>query len=73
MKKRLMALTLAAAMCVSMAACGNSSSKGGSSSSADSKGGDLTYSGTELGKDTDLKADITFFNNRTDMDSDDYG
>ena len=34
----------------------------------------LSYAGIKLGQDyTDLKATITMFNHRTDMDSDDYG
>lgn len=36
--------------------------------------GDLSYAGLKLGEDyKDLKANITLFNNRTDMDSDEYG
>ncbi len=66
MKKRLLTIALAGAMCLGLAACGSNSSSG-----SDEKK-ELTYSGTVLGENTDLKADITVFNHRTDLDSDDY-
>lgn len=71
MKKRLLTIALAGAMCLGLAACGSNSSSGKSSSESDEKK-ELTYSGTVLGENTDLKADITVFNHRTDLDSDDY-
>lgn len=71
MKKRLLSIALAGAMCLGLAACGGSnSSEKSSSGSAEKK--ELTYSGTVLGENTDLKANITVFNHRTDLDSDDY-
>jgi ABC-type glycerol-3-phosphate transport system substrate-binding protein len=69
MKKRLLTIALAGAMCLGLAACGGKSTAKKSGGSSAKK---LTYSGTVLGENTDLKADITLFNHRTDLDSDDY-
>jgi len=69
MKKRLFSIDLAGAMCVGLAACGG---KNGATKSSSAKKDKLTYSGTVLGENTVLKADITVFNHRTDLDSDDY-
>lgn len=71
MKKRLLAFTLCAAMCLSMAACGSSESKNNSGNAGGKS--DLTYSSIKLGEDTDLKATVTVLNHRTDMASDNYG
>ena len=72
-KRKVLAVMLAAVMALGVTACGSSSGKkGGSDKGSDSK--ELSYANIELGKDyTDLKANITMFNHRTDMDSDDYG
>ena len=72
-KRRVLAALLAAVMAFGVTACGSSSGKkSGSTKGSDTK--DLSYANIELGKDyTDLKANITMFNHRTDMDSDDYG
>lgn len=69
-------------MAVGMMACGSkdASSKDGNAtgtetgSSAEMEDGVLNYADITLGEDyTDLTATITFFNHRTDMDSEDYG
>ncbi len=72
-KRKVLAVMLAAVMALGVTACGSSSGKkGGSDKGSDSK--ELSYANIELGKDyTDLKANITMFNHRTDMDSDEYG
>ena len=45
-----------------------------STEGSDDQGGFKQYADIVLGEDfTDLEADITFFNNRTDLDSEDYG
>lgn len=67
--KKVLAISLVAAMAVSMAACGSSGKKGADGDSATS----VKYADIKLGEDyTDLKADITMFNHRTDLQSDDY-
>lgn len=90
--KKMMAVTLIAAMTMSMAACGNSDADGAanngaadSNAGADAAGtekadageagdGALSYADITLGEDyTDLSVEITMFNHRTDMDSDEYG
>ena len=70
-KKKVLAVLLAGAMLATATGC--SSSKGGDGSSQ--TGGDLKqYADIVLGEDfTDLDATITMFNNRTDLDSDEYG
>lgn len=88
--KKLIALGLAAAMTVSMAACGggDDSKKGNDSNSdktsadnaGDSASGDdatssdiISYADLKLGEDcTDLEAEITLYNHRTDMQQADY-
>lgn len=95
--KKVMAVTLIAAMTMSMAACGNSNAGGtanGGSNAGDAKeegntagtetgetgdtaggaDGTLSYADITVGEDyTDLSVEISMFNHRTDMDSDDYG
>lgn len=67
--KKVMAISLVAAMAVSMAACGSKKDDAGS----DNGGTDVKYADIKLGEDyTDLKADITVFNHRTDLQSDEY-
>lgn len=67
--KKVLAISLVAAMAVSMAACGSKKDDAGS----DKGGTDVKYADIKLGEDyTDLKADITLFNHRTDLQSDDY-
>ena len=67
--KKVVAISLVAAMAVSMAACGSKKDDAGS----DKGGTDVKYADIKLGEDyTDLKADITLFNHRTDLQSDDY-
>ena len=64
--KKMMVVSLAGAMTVSMAACGGSkdSSNGSGSAKSDTK----TIDQIELGKDyTDLKADLKVLTNRTDI------
>lgn len=93
--KKVMAVTLIAAMTMSMAACGNSNAGGTAEGTGNAAGtadagegaaateagetgdaadGTLSYADITLGEDyTDLTAEITMFNHRTDMDSDEYG
>lgn len=80
--KKVLAVSLVATMAVGMMACGSkdASGKDGSAtgtetgSSAEMEDGALNYADITLGEDyTDLTATITFFNHRTDMDSEDYG
>lgn len=70
-----MALALASTMLVAMMGCGNTSESSNSGASENEGAADLTsYEDIVLGEDfTDLEATITMFNNRTDLDSDDYG
>lgn len=84
--KKVLAVSMATAMALSVVGCGNSddggdnktpnTESGGSSNGSGSsdENGDLkAYADIVLGEDfTDLKAEISFFNNRTDMDSDKY-
>ena len=81
--KKFLSLSLVTAMLVSMAACGsnggnttsddgNTATESGSNETGSDK--ELTYANITLGEDyTDLTATITYLNNRTDLDSDDYG
>lgn len=91
--KKMMAVTLIAAMTMSMAACGNNeagTTSGGNAGTTDSGNaetagtesadtgdaatGALSYADITLGEDyTDLTAEISMFNHRTDMDSEEYG
>ncbi len=83
--KKVLSLALVAAMTLSMAACGskdadsnaNGESTTNTESSAEVSTGDeeaLSYANVTLGEDyTDITATISFFNNRTDMDSEEYG
>lgn len=88
--KKVLAVTMIAAMTMSMAACG--SSNGGSTTQTGNAGGAaenvagtesqdagstadgfISYQDLKLGEDlTDLSAEITFYNNRTDMAGSDY-
>lgn len=75
--KRLAALMMTGLMAVSVVACGgNNNSKDDTqkkSDATDSKDGIISYADLDLDKDCkDLSAEISFFNNRTDLDSDDY-
>ncbi|MCM1283640.1 MAG: ABC transporter substrate-binding protein [Muribaculaceae bacterium] len=82
--KRVLAMTMAAVMTVSLAACGGdgdaSGTGGGNSQAADDGGADAEQPGgiisyTDLDLDSDCKditATVSFFNNRTDLDADDY-
>lgn len=75
--KKVMAIAMMMTMVLSFGACGaaqgESNTQGNSGSEA--KGDDqIRYADIELGKDyTDLNVSISFFNNRTDLDSDTYG
>ncbi len=78
--KKVLTLGLVSALAVAtVAGCSKASStdKGSSSGTDESKTtqeGLISYTDLKLGEDcTDLKATITMFNHRTDMDSDDYG
>lgn len=89
--KKVLAVSLAAVMTMSMAACGDkeAASDAGNQTSTneaatpDAEGdtteaevaeGALSYADITLGEDyTDLTAEITMFNHRTDMDTDEYG
>lgn len=67
--RRILALSLAGLMAVMTAGCG-SSDNGKKASSVEVK----EYADVTLGEDyTDLTAAISMFNNRTDLDSDEYG
>ena len=67
--KKIAAAGIAAACLVSVAACGNNN---GGSADSNNKAG-ITYPEIKLGEtDKDLKAEITFFNGRTDMGLADY-
>ena len=88
--KKVLAVTMIAAMTMSMAACG--SSNGGNTTQTGNAGGAaenvagtesqdagstadgfISYQDLKLGEDlTDLSAEITFYNNRTDMAGSDY-
>lgn len=88
--KKLVALGLAAAMTVSMAACGggddskkdddankdsaSTDNNGDSGSDSDAASSDIiSYADLKLGEDcTDLEAEITLYNHRTDMQQADY-
>ena len=72
--KRLAALMMTGLMAVSVVACGgNNNSTQKKSDATDSKDGIISYADLDLDKDCkDLSAEISFFNNRTDLDSDDY-
>ncbi len=74
-RKKVLALALASTMLVAMMGCGNTSESSNSGASENEGAADLTsYEDIVLGEDfTDLEATITMFNNRTDLDSDDYG
>ncbi|SCZ76854.1 ABC transporter substrate-binding protein [Pseudobutyrivibrio xylanivorans] len=74
-RKKVLALALASTMLVAMMGCGNTSESNNSGASENEGAADLTsYEDIILGEDfTDLEATITMFNNRTDLDSDDYG
>lgn len=84
--KRVVAVTLVAAMTMSMAACGNSSNSEAGSNAAESQTGteaasgaeasaseELSYANITLGEDyTDITTTIKVFNQRTDMAEDSY-
>lgn len=64
--KKVMAITVAGAMTVSMAACG--SNNGGSEKKGADTSDQKSFADIELGKDyTDLKADLKFLTHRTDV------
>ena len=70
--KKIAAVFLAAACAVSMAACGGNSADGGSKTAEGNKTG-VTYPEIKLGETgKDIKTTITFMNNRTDMNLDNY-
>ena len=83
--KKLLAATLVASMAISMTACGTSAATDSSASgtaategtteTADASADGLkSYQDIVLGEDyKDLTAEISFFNCRTDLDTDDYG
>ncbi len=77
-RRKVLAFALASTMLFAMTGCGNTSTETNGSNaggSSDEDAADLTsYEDIVLGEDfTDLEATITMFNNRTDLDSDDYG
>lgn len=77
-RRKVLAFALASTMLFAMTGCGNTSTETNGSTpggSSDEDAADLTsYEDIVLGEDfTDLEATITMFNNRTDLDSDDYG
>ena len=70
--KRIACIAMAGLMAASLAGCGGSDSDN-KDTTADAEG-IKSYADIQLGTDfTDLSAEIKFYNNRTDMDSDDYG
>lgn len=70
--KKVLAGILAGSMLFAMTGCGNSNEGAAVDTGADENL--KPYADIVLGEDfTDLEATITMFNNRTDMDSDDYG
>ncbi len=76
--KKIASMVLVAAMALSMAACGSNAateSQGAQDgTAANANEGFKQYADIVLGEDfTDLEAEISFFNNRTDLDSEDYG
>ena len=86
--KKVLAVSLAVSMMASMAACGSSSDTSGTNSSNDSAkdsasgtesaagssaDGVISYADLKLGEDcTDLTAEISVANHRTDLQQDDY-
>ncbi|MCI7108544.1 MAG: extracellular solute-binding protein [Agathobacter sp.] len=75
--KRLAAFAMAGAMVVSTAACGGKADNGNAGNNtqggAAEEDGIISYADLDLDKDCkDLTAEITFTNNRTDMDTADY-
>lgn len=70
--KKVLAGILAGSMLFAMTGCGNSNEGAAVDTGADENL--KPYADIVLGEDfTDLEATITMFNNRTDMDSDEYG
>ena len=87
-KKQVLSVILAAAMAIGMTACGSSAATSDSSAADNSSteatsetadasastDGVKSYADIVLGEDfTDLTATISFFNCRTDLDTEDYG
>ena len=75
--KRLAALMMTGLMAVSVVACGGNSDAKDNTQSADNKeenkGGIISYADLDLDKDCkDLSAEISFFNNRTDLRSEEH-
>ncbi len=72
-KKKVLASLLVCSMLMAMTGCGSSTE--GGKNQADNADEDLkAYSDIVLGEDfTDLDVTISMFNNRTDLDSDEYG
>lgn len=85
--KKVLAVSLAASMVFGLAACGSQGetseagkesqavgTETGAETGAESEAGELSYANIVLGESyTDLTAEISMFNHRTDMDSEDYG
>lgn len=70
--KKLSSMVLVAAIALTGVACGKSGDE--TQAPAAKSSGFKQYADIVLGEDfTDLKAEISFFNNRTDLDSEDYG
>ena len=62
--KRVLAVTMAAMMIMSLTACGNSGNSGGKEKTKI----DVTFDQIEVGKDyTDIKADLKFLTHKTDV------
>ncbi len=80
-KKRVLALLMVTAMALGLAACGSTETTTTSTTTdttetteTEAEATTKSYADIVLGEDyTDLTATISLFNNRTDMDSDDYG
>ena len=73
--KKLAALMLTGVMALSVVACGGGDNKSndGTQSADAADDGIISYMDLDLDKDCkDLKAEISFSSNRTDMDQDDY-
>lgn len=73
-KKKVLAVALASSMLVAATGCGSTSGSNSGASKEDVTADLTSYSDIVIGEDfTDLEATITMFNNRTDLDSDEYG
>lgn len=71
--KKVMAVSLAVLMSVSVAACGGTSTSSGGNTSSGQSSSSLSYANIQLGQDgKDITTTIKLLTNRTDMLKDDY-